>query len=67
MNKATPVLSKCDWCGEEDGGPWSGMALLTTYKYIHPKCEAAWMKSNKKSKAAMNVLNDFFAKDSKKR
>lgn len=59
--------TKCEWCGVSDGDPMSGEALLGSLKTIHAKCYTAFNRSDNQSQRVMGVLNDFFAKEIKRK
>lgn len=45
----------------------SGEALLGSLKTIHAKCYTAFNRSDNQSQRVMGVLNDFFAKEIKRK
>ncbi len=62
MKKGKPITYKCVYCKKEDGGPWSGEALLGSQRYVHSKCFDEWLKQSKVSQAQVQKLNDVFSK-----
>lgn len=62
MKKGKPITYQCAHCKKEDGGPWSGEALLSVRRYVHSDCWPEYFRLSKVSQAQMQKLNDVFGK-----